>query len=94
MTTRDPVREQMKALLAAAFAALESRSHDTLGGLRQRYYYRGSFILLEHLTPKGLATNIARLRRLGEHEHAEKLQSWQASRENAALDRIAAEQAP
>jgi hypothetical protein len=94
MTTSDPVREQMKELLAAAFTALESRPLDTLGGLRQRYYYRGSFILLEHLTPKGLATVIARLRRLGEHEHAEKLQRWQASRESAAIDVMAAEQGP
>jgi hypothetical protein len=87
-------RPTMKELLAAAFTALESRPHDTLGGLRQRYYYRGSFILLEHLTPKGLATVIARLRRRGEHEHAEMLHGWQDSREDAAIDTIATEQAP
>jgi hypothetical protein len=46
--------------------------------LHRRYYYRGSFVLLEHLTPRGLETNARRLRQRGEFEHASKLdeQVW------------------
>jgi hypothetical protein len=29
------------------------RPHPTIPGLRERYYYRGAWMLPEHLTPKG-----------------------------------------
>ena len=64
----------MKALFAEAFKQLESRPHATLPGLRERYYYRGNFTLLEALSPKAVAWNVARLRRKGEHEHAARLE--------------------
>jgi hypothetical protein len=63
----------MRKLVAAAFDRLVSEPHDTIPGLRRRYYYRGGFVLLEHLTARGLAANIERLRRRGEPEHADRL---------------------
>jgi hypothetical protein len=80
------LRDQMTALVTAAVNLLENTPHDTLNGLRQRYYYRGGFILLEHLSPKALASNIARLRQRGKHEHAERLRTWMASRRHGAPD--------
>jgi hypothetical protein len=75
INTRD--RDLMKTLMGMAISQLESRPHPTLPGLRERYYdYRGSFTLLEHLTPKAIARNVARLRRKGEHEHAAALDAW------------------
>jgi hypothetical protein len=56
--------------MAEVFRQLENRPHPTLSGLRERYYYRGAFILLEHLTPRAVAWTVARLHRRGEHEHA------------------------
>jgi hypothetical protein len=63
----------MRELVAAAFDRLASEPHDTIQGLRRRYYYRGAFVLLEHLTARGLAVNVARLRHCGEGEHADRL---------------------
>jgi hypothetical protein len=63
----------MRSLMAGIFERLATEPHDTIQGLRRRYYYRGAFVLLEHLSPRGLAVNVERLRRSGEHEHAEKL---------------------
>jgi hypothetical protein len=65
--------EPMKALMREAVLQMESRPHASLPGLRERYYYRGNFVLLEALTPKAVAWNVARLRRKGEHEHSERL---------------------
>jgi hypothetical protein len=70
-----------QALVAIAIEQLATEPHDTILGLFRRYYYRGNFVLLEHLTARGLAKNIERLRRRGEDEHAERLQAaWKASR--------------
>jgi len=77
-------RNQMTAVMDAVFERLVNTRHDALEGLRERYYYRGSFILLEHLSSKALAWNITRLRRRGEHEHAEKLEAWRRVREESA----------
>jgi hypothetical protein len=63
----------MRELVAAAFDRLTSEPHDTIQGLRRRYYYRGDFVLLEHLTARGLASNVERLRRRGNPEHADRL---------------------
>jgi hypothetical protein len=62
-------------LISAAIDQLSNEPHDTIPGLRRRYYYRGSFVLLEHLTPRGLSTNVERLRRRGEAEHATRLEA-------------------
>jgi hypothetical protein len=66
---------EMKMLMGEVFRQLESDPHPTLPGLRRRYYWRGNFRLIEYLTPKAVAWNVARLRRLGEHEHADRLQT-------------------
>jgi hypothetical protein len=68
--------ELMKALLRESVLQLESRPHAGFPGLRERYYYRGNFILLEALTPKAVAWNVARLHRKGEHEHADRLSEF------------------
>ena len=60
-------------IVAIAIDRLANEPHDTIQELRRRYYYRGAFVLLEHLTARGLAVNVARLRRRGEHAHAEAL---------------------
>jgi hypothetical protein len=71
----------MRDLVTIAIDRLESEPHETIAGLRRRYYYRGSFILLEHLSAKGLAFNVERLRRRGELEHAARLaEAWNAAR--------------
>ena len=71
----------LPALMARVVDRLESEPHDTIRGLRRRYYnYRGGFTLLEHLTPYALARNVKRLRRRGEAEHADKLEAaWRAA---------------
>jgi hypothetical protein len=64
---------------------LEKRPHPTIPGLRERYYYRGAWVLPEHLTPKGLAWNIARFRGRGELEHAALLErTWKDTRARKA----------
>src|SRR5262249_59424681 len=60
-------------IVAIAIDRLANEPHDTIQELRRPYYYRGAFGLLEHLTARGLAVNVARLRRRGEHAHAEAL---------------------
>ncbi len=66
-------RELMTTLVRVAIEQLKNRPHGSLPGLRERYYYRGNFVLLEALTPKAVAWNVAWLRRKGEHEHADRL---------------------
>jgi hypothetical protein len=63
----------MRELLGIAIDLLANEPHDKISGLKRRYYYRGGFVLLEKLTPRGLAKNIDRLRRRGEIEHADQL---------------------
>jgi hypothetical protein len=60
-------------IVAIAIDRLANEPNDTIQGLQRRYYYRGCFVLLEHLSARGLAVNVARLRRRGEHAHAEAL---------------------
>jgi hypothetical protein len=73
-------RDRARALIAIAIDQLASEPHDTIPGLKRRYYYRGSFVLLEHLSPRGLAVNVERLRHCGEREHAERLAvAWGAA---------------
>jgi hypothetical protein len=67
--SNDPAHT-LREVFAIAFDRLASEPHDTIPGLKRRYYYRGSFILLERLSPRGLAVNVKRLRRRGEPEHA------------------------
>ena len=57
----------------SAIERLANDPHDTIPGLRRRYYYRGAFVLLEHLSARGLGLNVKRLRRRGEYDHADKL---------------------
>jgi hypothetical protein len=52
--------------IAIAIDRLANEPHDAIPGLKRRYYYRGSFVLLEHLTARGLAANVERLRRGGD----------------------------
>jgi hypothetical protein len=59
-------QNQMTEVMAEVFRVLESRPHPKLPGLRERYYYRGHFTLLEALSPKAVAWNVARLWRKGE----------------------------
>jgi len=61
-------------LVGIVIEQLANEPHDTIPGLRRRYYYRGNFVLLEHLTARGLAVNVARLRRRGEHDYADRLE--------------------
>jgi hypothetical protein len=60
-----------KTALDIAIDLLSNEQHGAIPGLKRRYYYRGSFVLLEHLTPRGIAVVTERLRRRGESEHAE-----------------------
>jgi hypothetical protein len=80
-----PESGTMCELVAIAIDQLASEPHDTIRGLRRRYYYRGAFILLEHLTARGLAVNVARLRRRSEDEHADRLAAaWKDANGGAA----------
>jgi hypothetical protein len=55
------------------------RPGPAIAGLRRRYYYRGAFVLMEHLSPKALAWNVKRLSRR-EPEHADRLsRAWHAA---------------
>jgi hypothetical protein len=63
----------MRELVATTFDQLAHEPHDTIQGLRHRYYYRGNFVLLEHLTARALAANVERLRRRGVSDHADRL---------------------
>jgi hypothetical protein len=70
----------IRTIIAITIDQLASEPHDTIPGLKCRYYYRGSFVLLEHLSPRGLAVNAERLRRRGERDHADKLEKvWRAA---------------
>ena len=63
----------MTDAIAMAIDRLANEPHDTIQGLRRRYYYRGNFVLLEHLTAHGLAVNVEQLRHRGDSAHAEAL---------------------
>jgi low affinity Fe/Cu permease len=70
----------MHAVVREVIAQLEREPHDTILGLKRRYFYRRNFVLLEHLTARGLAANVERLRRRGEGEHAHRLAAaWKHS---------------
>lgn len=71
MTAADA--DTLRNVMGEIFARLANEPHDTIPGLRRRYYYRGAFVLLEYLSARGLAANVERLRRRGEHGHADKL---------------------
>jgi cob(I)alamin adenosyltransferase len=58
--TEPDAQSMMKAAVAEAVHQLERAMHPTLAGLRERYYYRGSFVLPEHITAGALAWNVAR----------------------------------
>ena len=76
--TAATTQAQITAAVRIAIDQLASEPHDTIPGLQRRYYDRGSFVLLEHLTPRALA-DVERLRRRGEHEHADRLAAaWRA----------------
>jgi hypothetical protein len=76
--------ETLRAVVASALDRLANEPHDTIPGLCRRYYYRGAFVLLEHLSERGLEANVKRLHQRGEHEHADKLAtSWRACAEGA-----------
>ena len=76
---------QMRQLVAIAVECLANAPHETIPGLKRRYYYRGNFVLLEWLSQKGLDTNIARLRKRGESEHAARLlEAWTTARQIGA----------
>ena len=71
---------QMRQSMDIIIERLANEPHDTIPGLKRRYYWRGAFVLAEHLTPRGLAANVARLRRRGENEHADLLaETWNAA---------------
>jgi hypothetical protein len=74
---------ELRALVVVAINRLANEPHDTVPGLRRRYYYRGNFILLEHLSERALTVNVKRLRRRGEHEHADKAHQMERTRRRA-----------
>ena len=58
MTARENEKDKLRFILETAFELLAKEPHPTIAGLRRRYYYRGKFTLMEHLSPKALAWNI------------------------------------
>jgi hypothetical protein len=58
--TQPDAQSMMKAAVAEAVHQLESAPRPTLAGLHQRYYWRGNFVLPEHVTARALAWNVAR----------------------------------
>ncbi|MFZ0457126.1 MAG: hypothetical protein WAM17_01510 [Rhodoplanes sp.] len=74
---------QMRQMVAIAIARLANAPHETIPGLKRRYYYRGNFVLLEWLSQKGLDTSVASLRKRGEGAHADRLiEAWTAARQD------------
>ena len=76
-------------MVKTAVDLLANEPHDTIAGLKRRYYYRGKFILMEHLSPKALDWNVKRLKRR-EPEHAARLsEAWNAATDTRASKRPA-----
>jgi hypothetical protein len=74
---------ELRQAIGFAIDKLANEPHDQIIGLKRRYYYRGGFVLLEKLTPRGLAKNVERLRRRGESEQAARLvAAWLAVKDS------------
>jgi hypothetical protein len=70
----------LRELVSIAIERLANEPHDAVPGLKRRYYYRGSFVLLEHLSERGINVVAARLRRRGELDHADlMIKTWRAA---------------